>query len=746
MQDLALAPSAERRKQVRLIKRPDLVESAQKYEGRFCMVVKDPVSLKYFRFNHQEYFVFKRMDSKHTLEQIQKDFEIEFPPARLQLEDLESFARQLVTSGLVLHDSENTTRHLFERRAKERRKKTIGKFVNILYIKIPFFDPDRLLGFMYKFLWWIFTNTFFIASTMLMLSAAALVTFKFQVFWDKLPAYNEFFRYQTVLYMWLSLGVVKVIHEFGHGLSCKAYGGECHEMGALLMCFSPALYANVTDSWTLADKWKRIIISFAGIYVELIIASIATFVWWFTPHFPFVNNVALCLMVLCSVSTFVFNANPLMRFDGYYILADWLEVPNLRERANKYLTHQAQETFLGMEVPPEQYMAPWRKLLFITYAIASYVYRWVVTFGIIWFLYNWLKPYKLETISLLLAAGSLGSMFIMPMYKLFKSIRQRGRLPDMKRPRVIATGTLLAALLIGFLFVPLPVSRVRETGLIQMQDRSLERVYAADAGFLDRQYVEDGTFVNRNQLLATFSSPKMEQELTDWQAKVREFDERARIIGKLGAEARDPSSRQEYQAQLTEAQNKLATAVNQERRIRTRLDRLRELRAPREGYVMSPPKRDDVGRYMEKQEPIQPFCSIGDVQKVRVLVPVNTLDYQTLRDNLHKRKELEVSIHLPGRFDRVYRGRVVSLPETDTRDVPIGLTSRGGGPLAVRPSQDPSRNEPLAQTYVVTVEILDPDTTILSGTQANVKIHNEWKSGWWWVRRSIASALDWGIL
>jgi putative peptide zinc metalloprotease protein len=105
----------------------------------------------------------------------------------------------------------------------------------------------------------------------------------------------------------------------------------------LFLCFSPALYANVSDAWTLPNKWHRIIISAAGIYVELIIASIATFVWWNTPNDPFVNNLALCIMIVCSVSTVVFNANPLMRYDGYYALADWLEIPNLRERANRFI-------------------------------------------------------------------------------------------------------------------------------------------------------------------------------------------------------------------------------------------------------------------------------------------------------------------------------------------------------------------------------------------------------------------------
>ena len=155
--------------------------------------------------------------------------------------------------------------------------KRFATFTNILYVKVPVFDPDRLLSWMYQYTSWIFTWWFFALSVGLMLSAAFHVLLHFHTFYEKLPQYEEFFAFRTVLYMWLSLGIVKVIHEFGHGLSCKAFKGECHEMGLLLMCLSPALYANVTDAWTVADKWKRIIISFAGIYVELVIASIATF-------------------------------------------------------------------------------------------------------------------------------------------------------------------------------------------------------------------------------------------------------------------------------------------------------------------------------------------------------------------------------------------------------------------------------------------------------------------------------------
>src|SRR5262249_18028953 len=158
----------------------------------------------------------------------------------------------------------------------------------------------------------------------------------------------------------------------------------------------------------------------------------------------------LCVMVLCSVSTVVFNANPLMRFDGYYMLADWLEIPNLRDRSNRLLKNLVCEYGLGMEVQPEPYMETSRQALFIGYAILSYIYRWVVTFSILYFLSNWLKPYKLGSLSTLLAVAALGSMIIWPLYRLFKGLSKRGRLPDMKRKNVSVSTAIVAGILFVF--------------------------------------------------------------------------------------------------------------------------------------------------------------------------------------------------------------------------------------------------------------------------------------------------------
>src|SRR6185295_18301242 len=185
-------------------------------------------------------------------------------------------------------------------------------------------------------------------------------------------------------------------------------------------------------------------------YVELMIAAIATFVWWNSGSHPFINNLSLSLMVVCSVSTVVFNGKPLMRYDGYYVLSDWIEIPNLRDRANRYISSCFQEYCLGIEVQPEPYMELTRKILFLTFAVVSYIYRWVVTFFILQFMASFLAPYRLEIVSNILALAALASMIGWPVYRVSKNLVKRGRLPDMKSGRVILTAFGLSLIILGF--------------------------------------------------------------------------------------------------------------------------------------------------------------------------------------------------------------------------------------------------------------------------------------------------------
>jgi putative peptide zinc metalloprotease protein len=743
----ALTGDLERRKLVRLRVRADLGITPSKYEGKTHYVVKDPISLRYYRFNEQEYFVVKMFDGKHTLEEAQKAFEKEFRPHRLTLEDLESFSQQLLQAGLVQHETAQAGKQLFEKRRKQRRLQRIATISNILYIKLPVIDPDKLLGRMLKYLRWIFTYWFFAASIALMLSAAILVTTHFDTFWQRVPKYQEFFAYNRWLYLWIALGVVKVIHEFGHGLSCKHFGGECHEMGALFLCLSPCLYCNVSDSWTLPSKWRRIIISFAGIYVELVIAALATWIWWNAPDGSVTANISLCVMVLCSISTFVFNANPLMRFDGYYIMADWLEIPNLRDRSNRLLKNLTCEYALGMEVQPEPYMATRRKVLFIAYAIASYVYRWVVTFSILYFLYNWLKPYKLGSISAGLAIAALGSMVGWPLYRLFKGLHKRGRLPDMKRRNVSISGLILAGLLAVFFFVPLPISRVRQVGLVQIDPTAIHKVTISDDAILTALHVDNGQFVKKGTLLAEFRSPKLEAEMAEAQGQYDAYQAQTNALTSMLRDAVE-EERRLLEGERQQAKASLETAKAKVKSIQEDLDRLRArrgMRAQDDGIVLGAPRREEVGKEFQRDQP-EPFCSIGDPSKLIVLVPVTPHDYQLLRNDLNVLKELNVDLRIPGRKSETVPGRIVRLPESDAKTIPLPLSNKGGGPLPVKQTANPNEISPQTQQYLVTVEVPRPDDAIVPGTLVRAKIHCKWQTGAWWVWHTISSAFDLSLI
>jgi putative peptide zinc metalloprotease protein len=856
MTPTAPAADLERRKQVRLRLRRDLVIEAQKYEGRTFFVLKDPVSLRYYRLKENEHYLLQFLNGSDTLEDAQKAYEARYRPERLKLEDLEAFAQQLLTAGLAQNESPRAGQMLFERRAKRRRSEWLQTLTNILYIKIPIFDPDRVLTWMLRYVGFVFSMWFFVLSVGLMLSAVFLVTTHFDTFRAKLPNYHEFFSFKTVVYLWGALAVVKVIHEFGHGLSCKKFGGEVHEMGALFLCFSPALYCNVSDAWTLPNKWHRIVISFAGIYVELLIAAISTFVWWNTPTQPFLHNLSLSLMVVCSVSTVVFNANPLMRYDGYYVLSDWLEIPNLRERSNRYLANLALEFCLGVEVQPEPYMALWRRVLFVLYAIVSYVYRWVVTFVILYFMYNFLRPYKLEVISTMLAAAAAGSMAGWPLYRLGKNIHRRGRLPDMKRWRVVLSGSILVGLLLFVLLVPVPISRVRGVGLVQVVPEAQSKVYVRHPGTLERLRVRDGQEVKKGDVLAEFSNRDLEVELdmarTERDNAQRQVEELLRQR-ENALEAAEKDRLNLERAKTEGERDKAAVKVNN--LLKTKAEEL-ILYAPRDGVVSGAPRVEEVGKYFER-DPNAPFCSVIEPRRLRVCLPVETVEFNQIKENVeqdsraarttrrrlqgrlgvhyegrplgevlddlgrrapggalaivHDEKlseallrepvtyradgqrlatvldrvlerhglgyvvlsepgerdgalliregrergypeggrqqgDLAVTIRVQGRDSHTWQGRLQRLPESQAKTIPLALSNRGGGPVAVNAGGDPKNPTPQAQHFLVYIDILDPDDAISPGALAQVKVHCRPETCGRWLWRKINSLFDLGLI
>ncbi len=747
MQNAAPSNETERRKMVRLRRRPDLDIVPQRYEGRTYYVVKDPVSLRYYRFKEQEHFLLTLMDGKHTLDDAQKAFESKFRPERLRLEDLEQFGQQLLQMGLVQNESPKAGKQLYDNRQKRLRSEWMQTLTNILYIKLPVFDPDRLLTHMLPHLWWMFTRLFLLASLAFMGAALALVLTKFDVFYARLPTFESYFNFKNMIYLWIALGVVKVIHEFGHGLSCKAFEGEVHEMGFLLLCFSPAMYCNVSDAWRLPSKWHRIIISAAGIYVELMIAAAATFIWWNTPNQPFLNNLCLNLMVVCSVSTVMFNGNPLMRYDGYYVLADWIEIPNLRDRANRYLQNLAMSVCLGIETPPEAYMEPWRRLLFIIFAVVSYVYRWVVTFVILKFMATFLKPYKLEVVSELLAIGALASMIGWPLYRMITNVKKRGRLPDMKPIRVTLSAAVVAVVLLFVFFVPLPVTRIRTHGFVQVQPTEITHVGIDVTGSLARVFVKEGQVVKQGKELAQFTSPELENQRDQLTAVITVKKKLREYFQKQIIRESDPSQRTSLENELKRVESEYLQAEASLKHVLHDMEKL-TLRAPRDGVVVGLPPIDEVGKQWDREQG-SVFCSIAGTKRLRVLVPIGAPDFLLLKENDEKARRtktrIAATVRVQGHDVRTWTGTVGELPNTDEKNIPPQLSTKGGGPIAVKPGSQPNQLMPQSQVFLVGIDLDESDPNIALGSMAQVKIHCEYRSCAWWLYRTIAITFDIGL-
>jgi putative peptide zinc metalloprotease protein len=336
-----------------------------------------------------------------------------------------------------------------------------------------------------------------------------LVLVNYQDFKTKLPTFESFFAADKWMYLGITMAAVKVLHEFGHGLSCKKFGGECHEMGIMFLVFTPCLYCNVSDSWMLPNKWQRVFIGAAGMYVELFLASIATFLWWFSDDGMF-NFLCLSVMFICSVSTVVFNGNPLLRFDGYYILMDILEIPNLRQKANEVLKRWFQKNCLGLELQENPFLPTKNRFLFACFTIASNIYRWVVTISIIMFLNEVLKPYGLQALGRAVAVAGIVGMLVPGIIAITKFFKTPGKASKMKRANILTSLAVTAAILSVVFFLPLPFS-VRCS--IETKPRDGLEVRSTVPGEFVEWKVKPGDSVRKNDVLCVLDSIDLKIQL-----------------------------------------------------------------------------------------------------------------------------------------------------------------------------------------------------------------------------------------
>jgi len=634
-------------------KRPDLLARRHFYQGRPSWVVKDPVGLNYFRFHEEEYAVLQMLDGTMSMEEIKEEFERRFAPQKTTFEELQQFVGTLHRGGLLVSDAPGQGEQLVKRGREKTRKKRLAALASILWFRFRGIDPEGILNFLYPWCRWFFTKTALFVCVLLAVGALLLVGTQFETFQARLPTFQQFFGPQNWLLLACVLMVTKILHEFGHGLSCKHFGGECHEIGVMLLVGTPALYCNVSDSWMLPSKWQRAAIGAAGMYVEMVLAAIATFLWWYSEPGTVFNSVCLGVMFICSVSTLMFNGNPLLRFDGYYILSDLMEVPNMRQKATTVLRRLLVGLCLGIELPDDPFLPRRRRIFFAIYTVASVVYRWMVLYFILLFLNRVLEPYGLKVLGQIMAMVSIVGLVIEPSVRLVKFFHVPGRMSQVKALNVLGTIVVVGGLVAAILYVPLP--RHLRSGC-ELRPVAAPSIYVQTPGYLHEVLVKPGEPVERGQVLARLKNPEL--DLAEQRLKAQIIEQETQLASLRKRRFRDPQAL----AAIAATQENIKSL--QEQLVETQKHRRRlEIKAPIAGTVLPPPKRpqqrmpegelhawsgsplDEKNRGARLDESVL-LCQIGDPTKLEAVLMVDQSDIEYVAEE----QELELMLDaFPGR-------------------------------------------------------------------------------------------------
>ncbi len=261
---LSSAQLTSSQRPVPLVMRADLVVEMMAYGDALYAVIKDPVALKYYRLQPQQYAMLRRLDGKRSLVDLRDELQRDFPAVHFSVVDVQSLVTDLHDKGLVVSARFRQGEMLRRKHREQSAKKIRQAVMNPLYIRLPGWDPDRTLAWMAQWFGWLFHPVTVVLFLLIDVASLIFLAVRFDDISARLPEFQQFFAWPNLAYLWLTMAITKVIHEFGHGLSCKYFGAECHGMGIMLLVFSPTMYCDVSDSWMLRNKWHRIAIAAAA--------------------------------------------------------------------------------------------------------------------------------------------------------------------------------------------------------------------------------------------------------------------------------------------------------------------------------------------------------------------------------------------------------------------------------------------------------------------------------------------------
>lgn len=680
--------------------RSDLVMSEQKTRGRTGYVVKDPISLQYFRLGPQEAYLAGLLNGERTVRQLTQAMQEKFPDADFD-EEFTSRIISLFAQMSYLQLGGKQAQQFFTRKAEMRQQQKrklllMSLLSKIVYFKIRLCDPDILLLKLEKKVRFLWSKQAVWTLTTLLVASFGLLCWNKDRLASTLP---NFLTVHNLIMLWLTMIGVKVVHEFGHGLTCKHFGGEVHEMGAMCIIFTPFLYCDATDSWMFRDKWQKIAVSFAGIYLELFLAGIAAFVWAFTEP-GLVNQLAFNIIIVCSVTTVLFNANPLMKFDGYYALADWLEIQNLRTNSNRYLMGWVYGFLTGQPSAKLEDAGPVRRTVFALYAVASYVYVWFVIYRISKFMGYQLEPYGIGGLAKGMAAMTFFGGVVVPFVYLVKQFRQhmKSNLRDYILNRTARMAATAAAIVLLMWIVPWSLKVTRSCVL---DGGNAVTIRAESSGFLRVLQAREGQPVRTDQIVARLENELLGDQLHDMEARIKIVElQKQRAVAIVDASSL---------AQL----NAEAVSLDAQRsKLQKEVGAL-ELKAPTNGVVITADMELKLGTYLDHGETL---CEVLPNDKLRVLISLDDREAGLVQMG----QPVELRIYALPR--KVFRGKVAKTFVAPSSRLPhAALASRYGGDVPTE--MDATGKERPAQTlYQAELQIDNTDLLLRPGMGGRARI------------------------
>jgi len=461
--------------------RTDLVVSRQEAAGEVRYVIKEPRTGRFFQLRELEYAVARRLDGATPLDPIARAVGAE-AGVEADAEAVRPFVEQLGRRGLL------------EEAPDARPAAATGPVRgNILWLRLKAFDPDRLFDWLIGKIRFFFTPYFVVGAIALIAWAVLTAVMNAAEIQSDLV---RLWRVENLVLAWVTMLAVTTLHEFAHGLTCKRFGGHVHEIGFLLIYFQPAFYCNISDAWLFPQKSRRLWVTAAGGFFELTLWGLAALVWRVTERGVWVSDAALIVMATSGIKQF-FNLNPLIKLDGYYLLSDWLEIPNLRQRAFQYVGGLF-KGLLGAPRPvPVLEATPRERRVFLGYGVlaAGFSY-WLLTVVFLrfagWFTTMW------QGWGAVLSAGLLAAVV--------GSVRGKPllRWPTWLSPRNHRVRLLtFTAALLALLYV-LPVD-LKVGGEFEVAPRQNADVRAQVEGTIAAVFVKEGERVAAGDTLAQLS-------------------------------------------------------------------------------------------------------------------------------------------------------------------------------------------------------------------------------------------------